>query len=128
SLGGCELGGVLGDCCCDAPAELGELAGGISAVPGCALSRSGGVATRFDGAAAVAESADGATAVRGGEGAAASAIGAPAPDAAVGADAAAEAAAAFQVSEAAVSAPDCAAASALRNRTGSIAAIDAPKA
>jgi len=82
----------------------------------------------FDGPVAVAESADGAMAVRAANGAAAFAIGAPSPDPAVGADAAADAAAVFHVSEAAVSAPDCAAASALANTTSSIAPIDAPKA
>ena len=89
---------------------------------------SSGVATMFEVPAAVAESADGATAVRGGEATGASAIDAPAPDPAVEVDAAADAAAVFHVSEAVVSAPDCAAAGALKNATSSIAAIDAPKA
>src|SRR5208282_667101 len=88
-----------------------------------------GVATMFDGPAAVAEPAEGAIAVRGGDGGAASAIGAPAPEAAAtGAAGAADAAAVFQVSDAAVSGPDWAAASALANRASSIAASDAPKA
>src|SRR5208282_559592 len=100
-----------------------ELAGGISTVPGCAPSRSGGVATKFDASAVVGRSADGPVDVSGQKGAGASSVGAPAP---VDADAGADAAGVFHVSDAAVSAPDRA--GALASRTSRVAASDAPEA
>src|ERR1700691_1198528 len=94
----CESAAKSGDSCCCKAS--GEGAAGISAVPGSVVPVfSTGVGTRFDGV----------------------------PEAAL--VAAADAAAVFQVSEAVVvSAPDCALASALANRTSSIAASDAPSA
>lgn len=95
-------------------------------MPGCAPSRSGAVATKFDAAAVVGRSEDRSVDVSGGEGAGASAVGAPAP---VDVDAAADAASVFHVSDAAVSAPDRASVLASRtSRTSRIATSDAPKA